>query len=565
MMNNVFIVFVILTVSYIGTAKLSAKMQKEKNSKKEIQTPLNKRTAQTGLKPSLEKTSYDVKKYDIKIQFFPSSKSLSGKVTTDILIIESRGEIEFDLDPRFKITEVLIGRKTAKFRRKAGRFFIKTNAKKDDNIQLSVSYKGVPFAAKNAPWDGGFTWSKDKNGKDWIGVSVQGEGCDLWWPCKDSFTDKPDSVTMSFTVPAGLSAASNGKLINIEKTKKTWAFHWQLDTKISPYNISVNIADYILIKDHYISSNGLSVPIEFWALNYNAAKAKKLVKTQVIPQVKFLEKHIGPYPWAKEKLGFAETPYLGMEHQTINAYGNGYKISEYGFDWLLQHELAHEWFGNLITHAAPEDMWLHEGFAMYMQPFYAGHIAGGLARSSQLYKFYLLTSNCKPAVFKNADSIAQSFKKGDPYYSGVMMAHMLRSTMGDKAFFNSIKRLLYGTKSPNKLAHPLKPRSRTTAEYLKIVSEEAGKDFTALFDIYLYQKSLPELKLKRNGDLAKIIFQSSSKYSPSLNIPIHIDGKLKIVPMVNGLAQFRADKNSLIVIDPDFKIPRKLSVQKKCK
>jgi aminopeptidase N len=530
-----------------------------------VQKPLHAITAQTGLKHSLNMMSYDVKKYDIKMQVFPAGKNISGTVVTDILILEAQNEIEFDLDPRFEITETLVNGKRAQMRRAEDKFFVASNAQKGDKVQISVRYNGAPYGAKKAPWDGGFTWSKDKNGKDWIGVSVQGEGCDLWWPCKDSFTDKPDSVTMSFTVPAGLSAAANGIFMGVNKTSELWTFNWQLDVPTSPYNISLNIGEYARVQSSYVSSNGTRVPIEFWALSYNEEKAQDLVKNQVIPQVKFLEKHLGPYPWGDEKLGFAETPYLGMEHQTINAYGNEYKINKYGFDWLLQHELAHEWFGNLVTHAKPEDMWLHEGFAMYMQPFYAGETAGGLALDTYLFGFYRTVSNCKPAVFKNAQSIAESFDKGDPYYSGVFAIQMLRNTMGDKAFFASVRRLLYGTKTPNKLSYPIAPRRRSTADYLKIISEEAGRDFTGIFDIYLHQKSLPELKFERVDDVMVIRFESTSDHAPTLDIPIYVDGVRKIARMVDGLVRFNVGVDSLVQVDPEFKIIRKMPIQRKCK
>jgi len=84
----------------------------------------------------------------------------------------------------------------------------------------------------------------------------------------------------------------------------------------------------------------------------------------------FYESTVGPYPFGDEKMGVVETPHLGMEHQTINAYGNGYKIDGRGFDWLLHHELSHEWFGNQLTNVNADDMWLHEGLGSYMQPLY---------------------------------------------------------------------------------------------------------------------------------------------------------------------------------------------------
>jgi aminopeptidase N len=109
--------------------------------------------------------------------------------------------------------------------------------------------------------------------------------------------------------------------------------------------------------------------MSFWYLKSRADKAKALF-AEFTPMLDFYEQMIGPYPFRDEKMGVVETPHLGMEHQTINAYGNEYKKDVYGFDWLLQHEFAHEWFGNQLTNLDNDDMWLHEGFGTYMQPLY---------------------------------------------------------------------------------------------------------------------------------------------------------------------------------------------------
>ncbi len=83
-------------------------------------------------------------------------------------------------------------------------------------------------------------------------------------------------------------------------------------------------------------------------------------------------------------MGVVETPYLGMEHQTINAYGNAYKIEDRGYDTLLQHEFSHEWFANQLTNRNADDMWLHEGLGTYMQPLYARFLHGERFMQSEL-------------------------------------------------------------------------------------------------------------------------------------------------------------------------------------
>lgn len=87
-----------------------------------------------------------------------------------------------------------------------------------------------------------------------------------------------------------------------------------------------------------------------------------------------------------------------MEHQTLNAYGNGYRKDGYGFDRLLQHEFAHEWFGNQVTNADWDDMWLHEAFGSYMQPLYSQYLEGDMDYFSWLHNLRLKVRNQHPIV-----------------------------------------------------------------------------------------------------------------------------------------------------------------------
>ena len=116
---------------------------------------------------------------------------------------------------------------------------------------------------------------------------------------------------------------------------------------------------------------------------------------------------IGPYPFGDEKMGVVETPHLGMEHQTINAYGNELQDrTADGFDWLLQHEFAHEWFGNQLTNANWDDMWLHEGFGSYMQPLYSQWLHGDM-------EYFTLAAQPAAATSQSAsDRLRQQHDRG---------------------------------------------------------------------------------------------------------------------------------------------------------
>ena len=227
-------------------------------------------------------------------------------------------DVELKLDTRFDISKILVDDKVASYERIDGIITINLGMIKaiGDSVNIAVYYSGKPHIALNAPWSGGFVWSETENGIPWIATAVQGEGCDLFWPYKDHFADKADSMDISLTVPKSVSAVTNGTLQSINNIgEDKHQFNWILSVPASDYNIALNIGPFTRIQQSYTSVNGVSVPIEFWALNKNTEKAQALIKDDLLQQISFYEQLLGPYPWGDQKLGFVETPHLGMEHQ----------------------------------------------------------------------------------------------------------------------------------------------------------------------------------------------------------------------------------------------------------
>ena len=124
--------------------------------------------------------------------------------------------------------------------------------------------------------------------------------------------------------------------------------------------------------------------MRYWHLKSDTPEQVQGLFAQFPKMLDFFEATVGPFPFGDEKMGVVETPHLGMEHQTINAYGNGYKLDGRGYDWLLQHEFAHEWFGNQLTNKNADDMWLHEGLGSYMQPLFGGWLHGDRYMQTEL-------------------------------------------------------------------------------------------------------------------------------------------------------------------------------------
>ncbi|WP_306521445.1 M1 family metallopeptidase, partial [Rheinheimera sp.] len=523
-------------------------------------TPLDPVIGNTGQPLSQVAQKADVKSYALDLEIFPDEQKIAGRGETEFVLVAPSDQVELKLDSRFDISKIEVNGKTAQYQRLGGVLTIELGAEQPSGstAKVAVYYSGKPHVAKNAPWAGGSVWSKTAKGEHFIATAVQGEGCDLFWPCKDHFSDKADRMQIKLTVPKGLSAVTNGVLQKIaEVPGNKQRFDWLLTVPASDYNIALNIGPYSRISETYQSINGATVPIEFWALTENVDKAKTLIKDDVRGQLAFYERVLGPYPWGDQKMGVVETPHLGMEHQTVNAYGKGYKRDEYGFDWLLHHELAHEWFGNLMTHEKLNDAWLHEGFGLYMQPAYALDKLGISAYHYQMYKSYLGLQNCDPIVRSGVVTSDQAFNP-DIYGKGGWTLHTLRNLIGEEAFWQATRELLYGTADTANLQYPITPRYRNTQEFIAIVNRITGRDYQWLFDVYLYEAALPELKQQQNGDSVTFSWLTANKKRFPMPIEISINGKTQLLDFGKGAVTVALKSTDQLLVDPQMKVLRQL-------
>ena len=524
--------------------------------------PLDPVIGDTGQPLSQVAQKADVKSYLLDLEIFPDEQKIAGVGETEFVLVAPSDKVELKLDSRFAISRIEVNGNNAQYQRQGGVLTIILGAEQQAGatVKVAVYYSGKPHVAKNAPWAGGSVWSKTASGQHFIATAVQGEGCDLFWPCKDHFSDKADRMQIKLTVPKGLSAVTNGVLQKTEEVPgNKQRFDWLLSVPASDYNIALNIGPYSRISETYQSINGATVPIEFWALSENADKARTLIKDDVRGQLAFYERVLGPYPWGDQKMGVVETPHLGMEHQTVNAYGKGYKRDEYGFDWLLHHELAHEWFGNLMTHEKLNDAWLHEGFGLYMQPAYALDKLGITAYHYQMYKSYLGLQNCDPIVRSGVVTSDQAFNP-DIYGKGGWTLHTLRNLIGEEAFWQATRELLYGTADTAKLQYPIKPRYRNTKEFISIVNRITGRDYQWLFDVYLYEAALPELQQQQNGDSVTFSWLTPNKKPFPMPVEISINGQTQLLDLSKGAITVAVQSTDQLLVDPQMKVLRQLPI-----
>ncbi|MFN2510484.1 MAG: M1 family metallopeptidase [Pyrinomonadaceae bacterium] len=512
-----------------------------------------------------EQAAYDIKSYDLDLRINPTEQSIKGVMTAQALIVHPTAWFVLDLDPPLTVDSVALENSTGNpealsFERRAGKLWIAFPLTKQpgDNVRVRVSYGGKPRVSPRPPWAGGFVWSKTASGQPWIGLACQSDGADLWFPVKDHPSDEPDTVSLHFTVPQPLVVASNGSLRSVVKNRDgTQTFNWFSSNPINNYNVTLNVAPYKTIQDKYTSTSGAVVPVTFWVLPEDYDKGIVLVK-QTKDYLRFFEEYLGPYPFRTEKVGIAHTNYLGMEHQTIISYGNHFKFDADGFDWLMFHELGHEWWGNLVTASDWRDFWIHEGFQSFMDTLYLERLRGKDAYFKGMTNRMRSLRNMQPVAPRESRTTVQMYmagpdyvrSDGDIYGKGAVILHTLRYLIGDKPFFAALRRMAYPYPQMEKLTNGRQVRFTTTDDFQRIAETASGAKLDWFFEVYLRQPKLPRLLSERNGDQLKLRWESPEGLPFPMPVEVRIGDSTRLFDMPGGAVTIPVEAGKTVVVDP---------------
>lgn len=527
----------------------------------------SKATMDSGAAMSDNLRAYSIDHYSLRNDILIDEKAIAGSGAITFRAHSPIDVLEVDLDGLFSIDGVHDAAGELAYERSDSKLFINlsTEVAAGDTHTVTIRYHGQPREAERAPWDGGFVWETTSDGQPWVATALQGEGCDLWWPCKDHPQGEPASMDLYFTVAEGLTAASNGILIDVTTSNGRSTFHWNTSVPTNTYGIALNVGPYVLIEDTYESINGTQIPVKFWALQENEAVAREFFDSEFAKTIAFFESKIGPYPWGQEKLGVVETPHYGMEHQSIIAYGRNYRRKTYGFDYILNHELAHEWFGNVMTHETPSDLWLHEGFATFMQAEYSRLHAGEAAYHALNYQSDLRIKACHPIAPREYMSLGELYfdddggkgPAGDIYAKGSAVLRSLSYVIGDEALWRSMQRLVFDTTEVSQLKSPIQTRHRSTDDFVTIVNDEADADLGWFFEVYVRRGPLPEVELTEvEGDL-HLRWQVVDELDFPMPLPISVNGEMRRVEFSGNHATLDSVTIAEVLIDPLMQILRK--------
>ncbi|MFG4002365.1 M1 family metallopeptidase [Flavobacterium aquidurense] len=459
-------------------------------------------THQDSLRGSItkERVWWDLKYYHLDVKVNPKDKTITGSNTVRYTVLKDYNKMQIDLQEPMQIYKVTQDGKELKFERDGNAFFIQLTAaqKVGETKEIVISFGGKPKEAVNPPWDGGITWKKDKNGKDFIASSCQGLGASVWWPNKDHMYDEVENMLISVNVPGDLTDVSNGRLKSVKKEKDgTKTFNWYVSNPINNYGVNINIGDYVNFSEKYKGEKG-DLDCSYYVLRDNLAIAKEHFK-DAPRMLKAFENWFGPYPFYEDSYKLVEAPYLGMEHQSSVTYGNDYKMGYRGkdlsdtgwglkFDFIIIHESGHEWFANNITYKDIADMWVHESFTNYSESLFVEYYYGRDAGAEYMIGCRRNIQNDKPII---GHYDVNNEGSGDMYPKGANMLHMIRQVINDDAKWKSILRGLNST-----FYH----QTVTGKQIQEYINMQSGINFNRVFAQYLTTTQIPVFEyIFKNG------------------------------------------------------------------
>lgn len=483
-----------------------------------------------------ERAWWDLTRYDLEIQPDYTTKTLKGSNTISYTVVQNNAgrKMQIDLKEPLQINEVTDQQAKKYNFHKSGSVWLidMPNQQKGTKGKITIRYSGKPHEAIRAPWDGGWTFTKDSLGRPWMTVTCQGgAGASIWYPCKDHQSDEPNNgASLTMRVPDTLMAVGNGRL---KKTTPhgdgTTSYKWEVINPINNYNIIPYIGKYVNFKEEYQGEKG-KLDLNYWVLDYNEQKAKNYLPKEVHNTMKSFEYWFGPYPFYEDGYQLIDVPHTGMEHQSAVAYGNwyqpGYRKRDgsgtgWGLKWdfIVIHESGHEWFGNNITSNDLADMWVHEGFTNYSETLFIDYIFGEQAANEYNVGIRSGIRNDKPIIPQTYGVNAQG--SGDMYPKGGNLLHAIKHSLNNNEKFRQILRGL------NKDFYHQTVNSTQVENY---ISKKAGFDYSKVFDQYLRNTAIPKFEFQVNGNAVRYRYTNCI---PGFNLPIVLKSNetvLKLLP-----------------------------------
>lgn len=472
---------------------------------------------------SPEEDKYDITHVHMDIALDNQGVAVKGNVTTTARVLAPNFALYvFELNKLLAVDSVFINgqRATFKHEQHVVNVILPGILQRDDIFKAKVYYHGVPEAgtvfafqsgmnnAVMARWNSRVTYtlSEPYNSKD-------------WWPCKQRLKDKIDSCDIWITVPDSLMAGSNGLLKNVTQLPGNYArYEWKTNYPMAYYLLSATVAAYDDYSYTTTLPDGTNVPVQNFIYKRPGVldEYKKGIDTAGMMLYYFSEL-FGTYPFYKEKYGHCMSPLFGgMEHQTMST-------QQHFGTRLTAHELAHQWFGNHVTCATWQDIWLNEGFASYAEYLF-------VEKYHSVQDAYKYMNAVHEQVFKDTTAKGSTYVKAEEANNAYIVFNTTLSYNKASAVVNMLRYYINNDAVFFKLLQEYQQRysmgNATTEDFKKLANEITGLPMEDFFNQWIYGNGYPEYKIRWNyaqGEIWLNMLQNTTEAAtPFFNIPVEV-------------------------------------------
>lgn len=477
-LSQIIFVFLLLNNGY-AYAQNAGGLNIEKFAEKEKQAFIQlSATGHGGIesyRTTMASANFDINFYRCEWEIDPTIRFIKGKVTSYFTITSPAGNIVFDLSDTLNVDSITYHGSQLIFQKIDSdglqiQFPSILNTGQKDSV--SIYYNGVPRQHT------GFQpfVQSTHNGVPVIWTLSEPYGAKEWWPCKNGLDDKADSMDILIKNPASYQASSNGILVQETIDNGTKLSTWKHRYPIASYLVAMAVTNYAVLKDTVLISGK---PMDLIDYAYPEDTAYFSLQQIITKEALTLYGNLfGDYPFAKEKYGFTQFSWGGgMEHQTNS-------FISYPTVQLIEHETAHQWFGDKITCGSWEDVWLNEGFATYCQVLFNQYV--------DTVNFYPILVNFTHDITSLPDGSVHVSDTTDPsmifngrlaYDKGCFLLHMLRWKLGDSVFFRGMRRYFNDPLLQYNYAR--------TTDFKRNMEQESGQDLTVFFQKWFYGQGFP--------------------------------------------------------------------------
>jgi aminopeptidase N len=497
-------------------------------------------------------TNIDVKYYKLFTDIRISPRQLFGEVTINGLIKNIPDSIYFNFSNIMIVDSVYYDGVKVNFNHAKDK--INISRRTASNFSITIYYKGIPFPTGF----GSFVFGVNNYNNNIVWSLSEPYGASDWFPCKNTQADKADSSEIWIKCAPTYIGVSNGLLKELTSNgDSTKTYKWKNSYPISAYLLSVSVTKYSLYTNYFRYTLSDSMPVMHFIYPEELDTLKPLLD-KTIKMLGIFSNRFGLYPFIREKYGHSQAEIGGaMEHQTSTTIG---VFNEY----IIAHELGHQWFGDKITCRDWHNIWLNEGFATYSECIYVEDTYGKEEYKNYINDKMFFAKKATGTIYvQDITSVNNIFDGNRSYAKGCVVLHMLRGIVGDSIFFNILKSyssdttLAYGT--------------AVTEDFQRKAESISGMNLGYFFNEWIYGQNYPVYRIswnysERENGLYEVSLTINQKQNTN---PIYFTMPANVkINTGTGDTTFRIFNNaqvqtfnfiikgkpSLVTFDPDNKI-----------